>query len=301
MDVGEVKTRYFKRDSEKADQLTLYPHKEAEFWYWVNTWAVFLQSPADLGFDATGYELPPLRSTGTRCTSTIRAAGFERDGQAKLLRDSAIGVQDAAAVKRATLTARIAKVRELDRRSAERSRHRLARPGGRAPRARGVDSRHRHRVRRAGSRRARGGHPRLRRRSLARIGAKPVMLGSGVNFQRHCHWAIFAGIGFKFSDFIQAIHRVWRYLQPGEVTIDIIFADAETEVRRSLEAKWKRHEVMMARMAEIIREYGLNSVDAREKLVRSIGVTATWPRRSLDRGPQRLRRRMRAMAETRSG
>jgi hypothetical protein len=43
--------------------------------------------------------------------------------------------------------------------------------------------------------------------------SKPVMLGSGCNLQRHCAWAIFLGIGFKFADFIQAIHRLQRFLQ----------------------------------------------------------------------------------------
>jgi hypothetical protein len=39
--------------------------------------------------------------------------------------------------------------------------------------------------------------------------------GSGCNFQRHCAWAVFLGIGFKFNDFIQAIHRIQRFLQRG--------------------------------------------------------------------------------------
>ncbi len=39
-DVGEMKTRFFKRDSTKADNLTLHPHKVKEFWLWVSTWAV---------------------------------------------------------------------------------------------------------------------------------------------------------------------------------------------------------------------------------------------------------------------
>jgi hypothetical protein len=42
---------------------------------------------------------------------------------------------------------------------------------------------------------------------------KPVIAGSGCNFQRHCHKAIFLGIGYKFNDFIQAIHRIHRFLQ----------------------------------------------------------------------------------------
>jgi len=48
MDVGQAKTRFFKRDSTKADVLTLHPHKEREFWLWMATWAIFLQKPSDL-------------------------------------------------------------------------------------------------------------------------------------------------------------------------------------------------------------------------------------------------------------
>ena len=48
LDVGDVslmKTRFFKRDSTKADHLTLHPHKEREFWVWLSTWAIFLKKP----------------------------------------------------------------------------------------------------------------------------------------------------------------------------------------------------------------------------------------------------------------
>ena len=35
MDVGQAKTRFFKRNPEKADELTIHPHKVREFWLWV--------------------------------------------------------------------------------------------------------------------------------------------------------------------------------------------------------------------------------------------------------------------------
>jgi hypothetical protein len=89
------------------------------------------------------------------------------------------------------------------------------------------------------------------------LAAKPSMLGAGRNFQYHCHRAIFAGVGFKFHDWLQAIMRIWRFLQAHEVTIDLIYAETEEEVRRNLIAKWERHQEKQARMAEIIRRYGL--------------------------------------------
>ena len=48
MDVSAAKTRFFKRDSTKADHLTLHPHKEREFWLWIASWAMFLQRPSDI-------------------------------------------------------------------------------------------------------------------------------------------------------------------------------------------------------------------------------------------------------------
>ena len=55
MDTGQALTRFFQRDSTKANNLTLYPHKEREFWLWLNSWSIFLQSPADIGCDAVSY------------------------------------------------------------------------------------------------------------------------------------------------------------------------------------------------------------------------------------------------------
>ncbi|MDZ7904631.1 MAG: hypothetical protein U5N55_01695 [Cypionkella sp.] len=69
MDIGQAKTRFFKRNSEKADNLTIMQHKEKEFWLWVASWAIFVTKPSDLdpAFDDTGYELPQPAFTGMNC------------------------------------------------------------------------------------------------------------------------------------------------------------------------------------------------------------------------------------------
>jgi SNF2 family DNA or RNA helicase len=48
MDTGQALTRFFKRDSAHAGNLTIHPHKEREFWLWVSTWATFITKPSDL-------------------------------------------------------------------------------------------------------------------------------------------------------------------------------------------------------------------------------------------------------------
>ena len=136
MDVSQAKTRFFKRDSTKADNLTLHPHKEREFWLWVSSWAIFLQKPSDLGFSDEGYELPPMQVHWHEIPSDHTDAGHETSGQGRLVRQSAIGVTHAAKEKRESLPARIEKLMELRALDPERAPHHLARPGSRAPRNR---------------------------------------------------------------------------------------------------------------------------------------------------------------------
>lgn len=51
MDTGQALTRFFQRDSTKANNLTLYPNMEDEFWLWVSSWALFVTKPSDLNPD----------------------------------------------------------------------------------------------------------------------------------------------------------------------------------------------------------------------------------------------------------
>jgi hypothetical protein len=60
MDTGNALTRFFQRDSSKAGNLRLYPHKEPGVHLWLNTWAAFVQKPSDMGFSDEGYDLPDL-------------------------------------------------------------------------------------------------------------------------------------------------------------------------------------------------------------------------------------------------
>lgn len=112
MDTGQALTRFFKRDSTKANHLTLFPHKEREFWLWLNTWAIFIQRPSDLGYDDTGYDLPPLdvRWHEVAADDETRAG---RDGQAALFRGGEASLIDVARNHRDSMPERIAKMKEI--------------------------------------------------------------------------------------------------------------------------------------------------------------------------------------------
>ncbi|MBU0601111.1 MAG: DNA methylase N-4 [Gammaproteobacteria bacterium] len=272
MDVGQAKTRFFKRNSEKADELTIHPHKEREFWLWVASWGLFVQRPSDLGHSDDGYELPELEIHWHEIPADHEDAGFDFRGQGLLLKQQALGVVDAAREKRESLPQRVAKMMEL--RAIDPDAHRILWHDLEAERQ-AIERAIPDVVSVYGAQDDDTKADRIIAFSDGRVrelAGKPVMLGSGCNFQRHCSWAIFLGIGHKFNDFIQAIHRLHRFLQPRRVRIDLIYTEAERGVRRILEEKWDKHNQTVAKMTEIIREYGLSAAAMQQHLQRALGV-----------------------------
>ena len=273
MDTGQALTRFFQRDSTQANNLTLYPHKEREFWLWLNTWAVFVQRPSDLGYSDEGYDLPELDIRYHEVEVDMSAGvTVERDGQAHLFRDSALGVAEASREKRDTIAVRVAKAAEIITadpddhyvlwHDLEDERRAITKAIPAAVEIYGtqdLDERER----------------RISDFSEGRsaiLATKPILSGSGTNLQRHCHRAIYVGVGFKFNDFFQSIHRLQRYQQTERVRIDIIHAESEREVVRTLQAKWTQHKELTANMSAIIREFGLNQDAINAALERSMGV-----------------------------
>lgn len=272
MDVSAAKTRFFKRDSVKADNLTIHPHKEREFWLWVASWGLFVRRPSDLGCSDDGYVMPELDVRWHEVEADHENAGHEVYGQARMFRAEALGVVESSAEKRESLPARLAKLMEIRAEDPEAHRilwHDLEREREALERAiPDVVSVY-------GSQDLEEREDRIIRFSdgeFRELAAKPVIAGSGCNFQRHCNWAIFLGIGFKFNDFIQACHRIQRFGQTKTVRIDIIFTSAEREVRRQLMRKWEQHNTMTEKMTSIIREFGLSQAAMAHTLTRMLGV-----------------------------
>lgn len=277
MDTGQALTRWFKRDSTKANSLTLYPHKEREFWLWVASWAIFITSPADLGYPADGYDLPPLEINWHRVSISEKAMKVDRDGQIQAFREDAMDLRTASKEKRESIKERLDKAVEIMNSAPasehfilwhhlEAERHAIEASFHYSPELASV----------YGSQTAEEkerlltGFAEGEYRVLA---TKPEIAGQGGNFQYHCHRAIFLGIDHKFNDFIQALHRIYRFQQTEKCIIDIIYTDAEEHIRKDLETKWARHKEQMEIMAGIIREYGLNHASSLGELKRTISVT----------------------------
>jgi len=439
METGEIKTRWFKRDSTKADNLTLHTHKADEFWHWVSTWALFVQKPSDLGYSDEGYDLPPLTVNWHEIPTDHARAIADRSGQRRMFNDAAMGLSEAAAEKRNSLSMRVERICLIikdiygtdslkqrdtcDERRGEKGIHegvlqsepgfatcstegegqeelrtessrvqsqeqavergesrkiqiahkevRGQEQGETAKTQRGLvceqqrasegdvqkakarelrtdaraipenDEKTKERLcdlrRHSGegepssgslspneaSERAtlpqlqrgtrciqgqskaadRGGEvfelPQViiwcdlndeqkaiehalearevsyvslygsqavdvrekmleswRRKEVSVFLSKPSMYGAGINMQQ-AHFMIFAGIGFKFNELMQGIHRVYRFLQDYPVSLHLIYTEAEIGIRKVLEDKWSRYTTQCENMANIIRQHGL--------------------------------------------
>jgi hypothetical protein len=293
MDRGQCMTRFTKRDSEKANHLTLLPTMEEEFWRWIASWALFITTPAlicECSCHPAGgpceacpcgrYVLPGLDVEWIEVATPPGVYGQpDRDGQGRLVADAALGVTAAATAKRDTLTERVEQMAGI---VAEWEVHD---PGcqflvwcdlnaeqtatERALLANGISYSSVH-----GSLSDDEVERRLEdwrgRRTRALI-AKPVMLGEGLNLQQASK-AVFLGVSYKFSDVFQALHRVYRFGQSARCDVRFVHAEAERGVVAALRRKWTQHDQTGERMAQIITEHGLDRAALETELRRSLGV-----------------------------
>lgn len=273
MDTGQALTRFFQRDSTKANNLTLYPNMEDEFWLWVSSWALFITKPSDLNpeYSDEGYALPPLQVNWHELPINYGDA-IENNGQLALFNEAAAGLKEAAQVKRESIGKRVEKMKEIVNASPndhfvlwhdlESERQAITKA---LPETVEIYGSQDYEIREQRVIDFSQGKTRL-------FATKKSLSGSGCNFQRYCHREIFLGIDYEFNDFIQAIHRCYRFLQTEEVVIDIIYMENEREIKNVLIEKWKNHNHMVDKMVQIVKKYGLSSANMEKQLERKMGV-----------------------------
>lgn len=269
MDTGQALTRFFKRDSTKANHLTLYPEREDEFWVWLSSWALFITKPSDLGYDDTGYDLPPLKINYHKLSDS--GVTVDRDGQFELTRDLALSLSECAAEKRNSIDRRVAVAKSIidsepDNNfiiwhDLEAERHAIKKA---IPNVVDIYGSQDYDLREKRVIDFSNGKTRL-------FATKKELSGSGCNFQKHCHRAIFLGIDYEFNDFIQAVHRIYRFLQTEQVVIDIILTENEEGILDVLLKKWQQHNYLTKKMTDIIKRYGLSNANT-SQLERKLGV-----------------------------
>lgn len=268
---GHALTRFFQRDSTKAGQLKLYDNKKKEFWQWVSTWAAFINTPADLGYDDTGYVLPELNIIEHKISYELTEQPRNKFGEAILFKDLSKSLLEVSKEKRDSLSARLNKATEI----AEKidgntiiwhhleSERQFLESNFKGQSYASVY----------------GALPNEKKEELLiafsegkykYLLTKPKIAGSGCNFQDASHNMIFAGIDYKFNDFIQAIHRQYRFGQKNTVNVHIIYTDNEYEVLKALKKKWSQHLELQKQMIQLVKENGLNSNLIKSQMERQV-------------------------------
>lgn len=276
MDQGQALTRFFGRNPDQAGDLQLMPHMERDFWLWVASWALFVNKPSDLGYGDSGYDMPELKIIWHRIAADHEKAWglTDNNGQHYLLKDTAAGVTQAMREKRDSLQDRVDAAAAIvaggepddhwliwhDLEDERRAIKKAIPDASEVYGSQDEEKREQTIVDFSDGK-------------LRILATKPQISGSGSNFQHYCHKMIFTGVGFKFRDFIQAVHRLLRYGQTYTVELHIIHTDAEDHVVGILMRKWRQHDEMVERMRQIIQEFGLTNESLASGMRRSLGVT----------------------------
>lgn len=277
IDRGHALTRFFQRDSTKAGSLTLYENKKDEFWKWVSTWAIFINKPSDLGFDDTGYLLPKLNLHEVEVANYTDEVITNKKGDIVIFKDTTKSLVDVSREKSETVELRVNKAFEIVQENGidqnwilwhHRESERMA-----------IEKKFKSERHHDDLQSVYGSQPNEVKEKLLIdfsegkyqiLSTKPQIAGSGCNLQHACNNMVFVGIDYKFNDFIQAVHRCYRFRQANEVNVYVIYTQNEREVLKTLKEKWARHIEMQTEMINIVRNYGLNSDKIKSDMKRQV-------------------------------
>lgn len=242
---NEMLATYFVNDTGDTGTWKLKGWGSDRFWEWMGSWSVVLRSPADLGFDGSRYELPPLEY-------------FEHVVEAESLGD------DLFSRPAMTLTER----RKAQRNSIESRCKALADvvnadtsepwliwchlndeadmlekliPG--AINVQGSDS------------------PEDKAKNLLGFAhgefrvliSKPKIAGFGMNWQ-HCARMAFVGLDDSFEKFYQAVRRCYRFGQKRSVHVHLFTAENEGQILQNLKRKEQSHHELSDNMVGFMKD-----------------------------------------------
>jgi hypothetical protein len=273
MQSNEMLSRFFINDTATASQQwRLKRYGIDAFWDWVASWSRVAQLPSDLGFDDTGFILPPI------AVYRHRAAESAPTMKGGLFGDESVSATNLHQVKRATAVNRARLAAELAASDSEPwviwadtdyETDAILNALGNTPSV--VEVR--------GSMTAERKEENLEAfadGSARVMVSKPSVTGHGLNWQ-HCARTVFVGRSFSYEDWYQSVRRFWRFGQSREVQVHLVVAEGEDSIARVIDRKTNDHTVMKAAMrAAMQRNSGKNSATKVAYLPTHTGRLPSW-------------------------
>lgn len=243
-------------DMQGSDGWRLKRHAERDFWRWLASWAVAIRHPADIGFDAPEYDLPPLRMHET----VVRAEMKPTAGQLFPFMASTLG--ERIGVRRDTAADRIKAASAIVAQEPNEPWLVWCNLNSEAdgiesaiPRALQVAGRHDAAMKVDRLLGFKDGRPPV-------LISKPSLAGHGMNWQ-HCARMVFVGLTDSFEQVYQAIRRCYRFGQSREVHVHFVTSELEGNVLANVRRKEAAFNLMLERMAEHMRDLMQEEVSGR--------------------------------------
>lgn len=252
MQSQEMLATFFVHDGGDTSKWRLKRHAVKDFWKWVASWSVMLTNPADLGYDGSRYELPPLHiSQHTVQTENHTETLFAVE--AKTLKERQQARRDSVE-ERARECARLVNADDeqwLVWCNLNDEADALKKLIPNAVEIRGSDK------------------PETKERAAIDFAtgkirvliSKPLIFGMGLNFQL-CHKMAFVGLSDSFEQYYQSVRRSWRFGQEHPVDVHIITADTEGAVVENIQRKERQFEEMLKGMIAVTQDITKDNIRA---------------------------------------
>lgn len=237
---SEMLSMFFVHDGGQTSKWRLKGHAEDIFWEWMCSWAVYVNSPSDIGYyDMDGYDLPEL------ITNEVIVDGDTYDTSVMTLTQRRKARKDTL-LERCTAAAELVNGSDeqwlvwCDLNDESKTLTSLIENG---VEVKGSDS---------------GKH---KTESMLNFSAgqvkclitKPSIAGFGMNWQ-NCRNMIFVGLSDSYEQYYQAVRRCWRFGQEEDVNVYIVISAKEGAVKENIERKRLDFENMKKAMSEFTKE-----------------------------------------------
>lgn len=238
----EMLSTFFVHDGGETQKWRLKGHAESDFWKWMASWAVCIQSPADIGFDGSAYILPPLR---------MHEIVVECDSKplpGDLFAMPAKTLQERRVARSASIEDRVSKCAEIIAETPDgqwltwcglNNEADLCAKATQSENVQGSDCDERKEKIMLG----------FARNEVPRLTSKVSIAGFGMNWQS-CHKMAFVGLNDSFEGMYQAIRRCWRFGQKNPVDVYIILSSLEGAVLDNIKRKEAEAEAMQRALVE---------------------------------------------------
>lgn len=247
MPQAEMLARWFVNDTSEASQSwRLKGHAIEPFWDWMASWSRMAETPADMGYDASEYILPPLNIVKHKTAGDVKLYANGSLFAADVSATSMFDLKRQTAVARADIIGSLVASEKKEPwviwcdTNEEADALMAAVPD--AIEVRGSQSIDEKEEKLAAF--ANG--------EARNIVTKSSISGFGVNWQ-HCARMAFVGRSFSYEQWYQAVRRCWRFGQKRQVNVHLAVAEGEDQIGRVIDRKSDDHQRMKRAMADAMR------------------------------------------------